>query len=202
MEPSENAANHAGIPHLAIDEIMYHPAVDEGVNLEYIELYNPTGQTVNLWNENGSWRLDGGSAFTFPAKTALPADGRLLVVGFDLKDAAALSAFKTAYLLTAEMAPLILGPYDGKLSNQGERIALEKPLSLDPVIGPSSWAIVDEVIYFHQSPWMPEADGLGKSLQRIFAAISGNDPNNWKAEAPTPGQKGSPNTAVQSWMIY
>ncbi|MEW6237304.1 MAG: lamin tail domain-containing protein [Candidatus Omnitrophota bacterium] len=202
MEPSENAANRAGIPHIAVDEIMYHPAMDEDVNLEYIELYNPTGQTVNLWNENGSWRLDGGAAFTFPAKTALSAEGRLLVVGFNSNDAAALNAFKNVYQLSTELAPLILGPYDGKLSNQGERIALEKPLSADPVNGPGSWAIVDEAIYFHQAPWTPEADGLGKSLQRISSAVSGDDPNNWKADAPSPGRKGSPNTAVQSWMIY
>ena len=51
---------------------------------------------------------------------------------------------------------------------------------------PISWVIADEVIYFDQAPFTPDADGTGMSLTRIAAAQSGNDPANWLAAAPTP----------------
>jgi hypothetical protein len=37
-------------------------------------------------------------------------------------------------------------------------------------------------------PWPPQADGTGKSLERNHLNLYGNDPNNWQANTPTPGE--------------
>ena len=76
------------------------------------------------------------------------------------------------------------------MSNQSERIALEKPqVSIDPAAG-VDWAIIDEVLYSSTTPWPAGADGTGDALQRRHAdeTHSGNDPANWQPAAPTPGR--------------
>ncbi len=36
-------------------------------------------------------------------------------------------------------------------------------------------------------PWSAQADGQGSSLTRIISSHYGNDPNNWRADTPSPG---------------
>jgi hypothetical protein len=85
------------------------------------------------------------------------------------------------------MEPVALfGPFSGKLSNEGGRLALEKPLAPDLPGEGVSWVIVDEVIYSEDTPWMPSADGSGHSLQRALVNGAGVDPGSWVAAAPTP----------------
>jgi hypothetical protein len=167
---------------------MYHPASPTAD--EYIELYNPTGGTVNLWNGQGTWRLRiGDNDYYFPAATTINTSQRLIVVGFDpWTETSRLNDFETAYG-TGSLTPgtNIVGPWPGDLSNGGERIALEKPQAADAPGDPVSWVIVDEVIYFDQTPWPATADGLGNALQRLSTTpqASGSDPANWTAGAPT-----------------
>ncbi|MHC4498456.1 MAG: lamin tail domain-containing protein, partial [Planctomycetota bacterium] len=190
MTPSLDSANTGTILGVVINELMYHP-VDP--NDEYVELYNPTAGTVNLWNASGTWRLRGigSSDYDFPASTSISAFGRLILVGFDpAVETARLDAFESAYgtgELTADVD--IFGPWDGDLSNGSERIALEKPQAPDQEGDTVSWVIVDEVIYADYTPWPVTPDGLGNALQRISADQfnSGNDPGNWQAASPTPG---------------
>ncbi len=203
--PSPNEENSSHIPGVVIDEIMYHPPTAGGnvgdVTLtEFIELYNSTNEPISLFNARGPWRVDGGIRFEFPQSTILSARERLLLVGFDPNDAVQFSIFLRAYNLD-DTNTMILGPYEGKLSNLGERIALEKPQLETNENGPINGVIVDEVIYFDQSPWPPAADGDGMSLQRISASHSGNDPANWSAEAPTPGISSSLVPVLQ-WSLF
>lgn len=186
---SRDSANTNPVLDVVINELMYHPA---GTNEEYIELYNPTGQQVNLWNGSGGWRLAGTADYTFPVFTSISSGDRLIVVGFDpAVEAARLDDFEAAYG-TGELTAGedIVGPLAGYLCDGGQRVRLEKPQAPDQPGQSVSWIIVDEVIYFNQAPWPETANGTGNALQRIHADQyhSGNDPDNWAAGVASPGQ--------------
>jgi len=188
--PSRDTANGDPVLHIVIDELMYHPAMD--TDDEYVELYNPTARRVALEESEGTWRLTGAVEYTFAAGTSIPADGRLIVVGFDPQaDTSRLTAFVSTY----NTGPLaagadIVGPWSGSLSNASEQLALELPLPPDQPGDPISWVVVDEVIYADGPPWPQTADGAGDALQRTFSDQyhSGSDPRNWQAASPTPGK--------------
>lgn len=185
---TRNAANTAPHPMCVISEIMYHP--DAG-GKEFIELKNLTSQPLSLWDNdpdvNRSWRLDGGVSFEFDGSTSIPANGFLLVVGFDPNEDN-LETFNSFYgtTLTDDQ---VVGPYSGDLSNNTERVALERSQASDDPLNPDdlSWIIVDEAIYFDQAPWPYGTDGTGQSAQRKELSISGNNPANWQATPATPG---------------
>ncbi|GAG29065.1 unnamed protein product, partial [marine sediment metagenome] len=117
---------------IVINEIMYHPDWPEGGSYnnddyEYIELHNITGSPVTLYDyeTNEPWKFTDGIDFTFPAgpdEVTIPADGYLLVV----KN---LAAFAWRY--PSVPAEKVLGPYDGRLNNGGERLELSKPGDVD-----------------------------------------------------------------------
>jgi len=195
--PTTNAANALPAEHVVIGELVYHPVPTaanpaDNTNDEFIEIFNPTAASVDLWTAAGTWRIDGGVDYSFPAGTTLPAGGYLVVVSFDPADTVALDAFLDVYGLTnGEIT--IVGPYDGRLSNRGERVALERPQEPDVDLDPISWVIVDEVIYFDQAPWPPEADGGGGSLARRTGITAGRDPSAWTAQpVPYPGSATPP----------
>ncbi|MCH9021287.1 MAG: hypothetical protein IID32_00800 [Planctomycetes bacterium] len=181
--PSRGVTNNKPEPEVVVSRFMYHP---KGTDDEFIELYNPTGLEVvledNLQLTDGRWRLDGAVEYFFnePDNT-IPSQGKLIVVGFDPDtETARLAIFKARY--DTGSTPIV-GPWDGNMSNRGERVALERPQDPDdPINNPGvSWVVVDEVIYFDQAPWPTEADGIGSTLDRKKFDQSGNDPANWQA---------------------
>ncbi len=182
---------------IVINEIMYHPdwpenSPYENEKFEYVELYNITDSDVNLYDEDSiPWKFTDGIDFTFPADTNIPGYGYLLVVNDP-------EAFAWRY---GSMPPgvEVLGPYDGKLNNGGEKLEISMPGDVDE-FGTRYYIRVDRVNYSDGSHpedcpggidlWPTEADGDGSSLTRIDPNLYGNDPNNWGANIPSPGEVG------------
>ncbi len=183
---AENAYPQIGP--VVINEIMYNPA-SRGQNEEYVELYNITGDTVNLYDANNvPWKFTDGIKFSFPPGTSIPGHGFMLVVNTT-----------PAYFLTKYPSVpggvQIFGSFKGQLSNDGEKLQLNKTGDVDE-FDTQHYIRVDRVSYSDGShpencstidPWPVEADGGGNSLTRLHPALYGNDPNNWQAAAPTPG---------------
>jgi len=179
---------------IVINEIMYHPdwpanSPYDNEKFEYVELYNITGSDVNLYDEDSiPWKFTDGIDFTFPADSNIPAYGYMLLV----KDA---GAFAWLYG-GAPPGVEILGPYDGKLNNGGEKLELSKPGDVDQY-GERQYIRVDRINYSdgrhpEDSPdgidhWPTAADGGGLSLNRLSISNYGNDPNNWQANTRSPG---------------
>jgi len=181
---------------VVISEIMYHPAWPSGgpytnEQYEYIELRNISDQTVTLYDydKGEPWKLADGVEFTFDADSpvTIAAGGFLLVAQNP-------AAFSRRY--SGVPAHKVLGPYDGKLSNSGEKVELAMPGDID-ASGERHYIRVDRVSYsdgshHNDAPggldlWPVEADGGGLSLTRVAPADYGNDPLNWIAAQPSPG---------------
>ena len=101
-------------------------------------------------------------------------------------NATRLAAFRAHYSLDESVA--VIGGYRGKLSNLGERIAIQRPDS-PPADAPNTIPrmLEDEVIYDNLQPW-PNTAGNGLTLQRSVSGGYGNDAAAWVGAAPTPGQ--------------
>jgi len=185
MPPTRDGANRLdGPPQVVIRELMFAPP---GTNLlEYVELANPGSFDVPLWNPSGTWRMDGGIDFSFPSNITIGAGARLVLVPFAPTNAADLNRFVTTYGLTNGQVE-ILGPYRGRLSDLGERIALEKPQAPDFPDTEIDWVIVDEVYYGRGGAWPSSTYVTGHSLHRIRVQVTGHDPSNWLGVAASPG---------------
>jgi hypothetical protein len=193
---SENAYPMVGP--IVISEIMYNPDWPEGGSYtneqyEYIELHNISAEPVTLYDydRQAPWKFTSGVDFTFPVDlpVTIPAGGFLLVVRH-------LEAFSWRH--TRVRADMILGPYEGKLSNAGESLELSMPGDVDQN-GQRRYVRIDRIIYSDGSHpencpgsvdfWPTGPDGSGQSLTRRILTDYGNDPANWQAALPLPGSK-------------
>jgi len=98
-------------------------------------------------------------------------------------------------IISEQQSDAVLLTTDGGLSNRGEVLQLLYPWAK----GASGWeqpsavwysVPVDFVRYEDRSPWPREADGEGKSLNRLFdegKPLAGYLPESWVAKSPTPG---------------
>ena len=162
---------------IIISEINYNP---DASGDEFIELLNITASSVPLFDPafpTNTWKLNG-IGFTFPPNVTLAAGQPLLLVATNP------ASFRAKYGVSNSVA--IYGPYSGALDNSGENLELQQPDA--PNTNGVPYVSVEAVRYNDKLPWSPGADGTGLSLQRAFALSYGNEPLNWTAAAPTPGQ--------------
>jgi hypothetical protein len=151
--------------------------------LEYIEVYNPTLQELDL----SGWRLDGAVEFQFAPGTTLAAHEAILVVTFDPvrpQSAIRLLAFRQQYELDPSVR--LVGPYGGNQPDDFGHVALLQPgTGGDPQH--ALFYARDQVVYDDLAPWPAGTDGQGGSLARRAADTSGLAASGWLAKAPTPG---------------
>jgi hypothetical protein len=183
--------NPRAVNGLVIREIMYHPATNANSTLdntadEYVEIQNPTTSPVTLSATIGTWRISGGITYQFPSATTLAPADLLLLVNFSPTNTATADAFRTKFNIPA--AVRLFGSYSGRLSNNSDRIGLERPEPPKATGEPISWIIVDEVTYGKRPLWPTQPDGSGTSLHRISATAAGNDPANWQSAPADPGR--------------
>ena len=195
VEPTPGGPNPGPqIGPIVINEVMYHP--DNPDDAEYVELLNISDSDVTLYDAaaGAPWRLaddpeSPGVEILFPEDPPITLAPReyLLVV----KD---LLLFQGRYSVPG--ATVVLAWGSGRLNNAGETILLCRPGELDDE-GARQWICVDRVTFSDGAhpqrfpggvdPWPAQADGQGSSLTRIFTGRYGNDPNNWRADTPSPG---------------
>ncbi|NUN16005.1 MAG: lamin tail domain-containing protein [Myxococcales bacterium] len=150
---------------VTFNEILYHPVLDDGV--EWVELYNPMTIDMDL----SFWRLEGGISFVFPDGTLLPGGSYLVV------SSAPEQMEKPLLALPA------LGPFDGKLSNGGEKLELWN----------NNGRLMDQVDYGDDEPWSPLADGSGATLAKREPVSASEPAENWTHSGGVGGTPGAPN---------
>lgn len=157
----------APIIDIVISEIMYHPPGD-GMAGEYIEITNRGSVAVDLTG----WRIDDGIRFSFAPGTIMPAGSRRVIA----KDPVAAAAM---YKITG-----VLGPFDGRLDNGGERIEIRD----------QNDGLVNEVKYDDKAPWPSGGDGDGRSIELINLSKNNNAGQHWKPSSRLLGSPGAANS--------
>jgi hypothetical protein len=149
---------------LAITEIMYNPG--GGNNYEFIELKNIGDGELNL----AGMSFDEGISFTFPPGQPPLVPGGLLVLVHNP------TAFAERYPGMA-----IGGVYQGKLSNQGEKVTLRD----------ASGEAVLSLSYNDENGWPLSPDGRGDSLVIVDPAGDPDNAQNWRASTKPNGTPGT-----------
>ncbi len=150
------------IGNIAINELMYNP-VSGNDDDQFIELYNQGTNAVNL----SGWQFTSGVTFTFPA-VSIPANG-YLVVARNLTNLFA----KYPNLSSANT----VGNYTGKLSHNGELLALAQP---ETVNGTNTILVEeDEVTFGTGGRWGEWSSGGGSSLELIDPRANHRLAANW-----------------------
>jgi hypothetical protein len=135
---------------IVMNELMYDP-ISGNDDDQYIELFNKGTNTINL----AGWQFTSGVTFTFPSVTIAP-DGYVVVA-------------RNMTNLFAKYSNLnsgnTVGNYSGKLSHNGELLALAQPETLN---GTSTiYVEEDEVTYGTGGRWGEWSSGGGSSLELI-----------------------------------
>lgn len=150
---------------VVVNEIMYHPVESAP---EWIELYNQMGIDIDM----SGWSLEGAADYKFADGTILRSGSHLVVAS----EPAILQA-------QAGRAMQILGPFTGKLANNGETIRLIN----------NSGRVLNRVEYGSEGDWPVAPDGSGVSLARIDPVRGTGDVENWTWSDQAGGTPGAVN---------
>ncbi len=141
---------------------------------EYVELHNTSDQSIDL----SGWYFSDGIFYTFNEGTILPAGGYIIVCQSPGDTHAKWSSGR---FQLPEHA--VLGPYGGKLENDGEQIVLRD----------ADGMVMDQVDYQLGFPWPTVGDpisedmpGSGHSMQLVNPVFDNDLAGSWRSAAPTP----------------
>jgi hypothetical protein len=157
-------------------------------DLEFIEIYNATDTTIGLTG----WRLRKGIDYDFvePGASAVSLDAGETIVVLSFDPADPLNANRTGQFRSIhgiDASVMLVGPYDGKLSNNGEAIELQRP-DMPPFFEPdfTPHIVTDRAVYEAVAPW-PDVLLSFDSLNRASIDTLGFESASWQASVPTPG---------------
>lgn len=156
---------------LVINEIMYHPPNDAGLDgdeYEFIELVNKGTADLNLDGVHFATGIN----FTFGAGTAV-SSGQYIVLASNA------NAFEQKYGFAPD------GLYTDRIANGGETLLLKDGLG----------NVIDQVTYDDADPWPVDPDGFGSSLELQDPHLDNSLPENWKASAAAGGTPGEQNSS-------
>lgn len=158
---------------VVFSEIMYHPPA--GLP-EYLEVENLTSTVFDIAN----WRLAGGADHRFPDFSAGNPD-RTFLQPFEriVLSSTDEATTRTAYGIPAGVR--IFGPWEGSLSNGGERVTLKDEVGIT----------LCSVEYGDRGHWSPAADGAGHSLVLVNPNDRIDDWRNWRASSQRLGTPGT-----------
>ncbi len=142
-----------------INEINYAPS-DAANPAEFVELHNPGDTPLDL----SGWKFDSGVDYVFPFGATLPARGYLVV-----------SADPVVFAARWGFTPL--GPWTGKLGNDGERLRLRDAAD----------ATIDSVTYGAGFPWPTASRGDGSSMELINPALDNDLGGSWRSSGQPAG---------------
>ena len=155
---------------VVINEIHYHPGDSAGQS-EFVELYNAGSETIDL----GRWFLSQAVFYEIPRGTYLAARSYLVLAG-------------RPELFQALPDGPALGPFQGHLSNEGDRLFLRDPVG----------NVVDEVDYGVGFPWPTASDGGGASIELINPALDNSLGGSWRASMATPVAEPTPTPGARN----
>src|SRR5260221_654013 len=173
MAPPPPGASNTNLPirDIVINEIMYNPISGDDDD-QYVELYNKGTNSVNV----GGWQFAAGINFTFPSNTFIAPSNYLVVV-------------RNMTNLFAHYGNLnsanTVGNYTGKLSHNGERLALAMADSLvktnshGNLVTNTIYTVEDEVTYGAGGRWGQWSSGGGSSLELLDPRANHRLAYNW-----------------------
>jgi len=162
----------SGLQHIVINEINYNSSGDFDTG-DWIEIFNMDDSDRDLagWIFKDS---DDGHEFIFPLNTNIGAEDYLVVC----RDEEAFDSLNPSVVNHT-------GNFDFGLSSSGEYIRLYD----------DNQQLVDSVFYGNSSPWPPEPNGTGPTLELINPALDNTLPENWYAS----NTHGTPGAINESW---
>ena len=148
-----------GSSDVVINEIHYDPA-DNTSPVEFVELYNATGSSIDI----SGWRLDDAVDFTIPSGTVIPGSGFVVI-----------AENPSALALVHPVPPgvVVLGPYSGKLSSDGETVRLLNQIGSE----------IDKVDYSVGFPWPVSPAGEGPSMELIKPSLDNDLGSSWRGHS-------------------
>jgi hypothetical protein len=148
---------------IVINELMCDP-ISGNDDDQYIELYN---QGTNLVSLSG-WKFSSGITFTFPTNATLAPEGYLVIARNRT------NLFTKYSNLTSANT---LGDFTGKLSHDGERLALAMPQTVSA--NQTIYVVEDEVTYGVGGRWGQWSAGGGSSLELVDPRSNHRLASNW-----------------------
>lgn len=159
---------------VAFNEVMYHPSTNEST-MEWVELHNLLAMDIDM----SEWSISGAINYTFPQNTIIRGRGFLVV------------AISPSTLAGGTGLSGVLGPFTGRLGNNGETLRLRN----------NSGRLIDELSYEAEDEWPVAADGSGASLAKEDPDSASGFAGNWAASEQPGGTPGAVNFNTATGFI-